>query len=198
MQTCDVHITQLKSQSVNGDKLAQQKAVAQAPPPVKPVNCTLQVVEQQHAPGMSCIRVTIDAKMSIHTKLFSNASTQQVEYLQHSCMLLLSYQLAFESAALSHQLTLLSCHLQHTSRCLSLDTIQWCMQWTHVRCFLLHTAGEAATHHKLFINLSSLMYAPEKTDNPKDGTLTFHGLLPMFVCTSLPGKAGAKIHCRQQ
>ncbi len=180
-------MTQLKSQTVNADRLAQQKEVAEAQPPVKPVNCTLQFIEHQHATGMSCICINIDAKMS--TKLFSNASTQQVEYLQHSCMLLLSYQLAFQSAALSHQLACLSCHLQHTSRCLSLDAIQWCMQWMHVRCFLLHTAGEAVTHHKRLINLASLIYAPEKTHNCKDETLTFHGLLHMFVCTTLDSQA---------
>ena len=112
-------MTQLK-QSVNADRLAQQKEVAQAQPPVKLVNCTLQLIEQEHAADMSCIRIKSDAKMSIHAKLFSNASTQQVGYLQYSCMLLLSYQLAFQSAALSHQLAFLSCHLQHTSRCLSL------------------------------------------------------------------------------
>ncbi len=67
------------------------------------------------------------------------------------------------------------------------------MQWIHVRWFLLHTAGEAATHHKMFVNLSSLMYAPEKTDNNnndcKDETLTLHGMLPMFVCTPLDSQA---------
>ncbi len=117
-------MTKLKYQSVNADRLAQQKEAARAQPPVEPVNCTLQIIEQQHATGMSCIRINIDAKMSIHAKLFSNASTQQVGYLQYSCMLLLSYQLAFQSAALSHQLAFLSCHLQHTSIALSLSTTQ--------------------------------------------------------------------------
>ena len=54
---------------------------------------------------------------------------------------------------------------------------------------LLHTAGEAVTHQKLFINLSSLIHAPEQIDNYQDETLTFHGLLPMFVCTSLDSQA---------
>lgn len=99
-------------------------------------------------------------------------------------MLLLSYQLAFQSAALSHQLTLLSCYLQHTRRCLSLDTIKWCMQWSHVRCFLLHTADEAVTHQKLLVDLPSLVHAPDKTDNCRDETLTLHGLLPM-LCAHL-------------
>lgn len=112
-------------------------------------------------------------------------------------MLLLSYQLAFQSAALSHQLTLLSCYLQHTRRCLSLDTIKWCMQWSHVRCFLLHTADEAVTHQKLLVDLPSLVHAPDKTDNCRDETLTLHGLLPMLCCVHIFRRVTHDFQARQ-